>query len=75
MTAVERDGSPPHFHSPLRVDAAMEAPMAVEPQNKTLIPLHIFPARLTPVTSCAMLSPRTPSGLGKLFIFLTAVFP
>ena len=49
--------------------------MAVEPQNKTLIPLHIFPARLTPVTSCAMLGPRTPSGPGNLFIFLTAVFP
>ena len=49
--------------------------MAVEPQNKTLIPLHIFPARLTPVTSCAMLGPRTPSGLGNLFIFLTVVFP
>ena len=35
---------------------------------RPLIPLHICPARLTPVTSCAMLSPRTPSGLGNLSI-------
>ena len=33
---------------------------------RPLIPLHICPARLMPVTSCAMLSPRTPSGLGNL---------
>ena len=35
---------------------------------RPLIPLHICPARLTPVTSCAMLSPRTPSGLGNLYV-------
>ena len=35
---------------------------------RPLIPLHICPARLTPVTSCAMLSPRTPSGLGNLYL-------
>ena len=35
MTAVERDGSPPHFHSPLRIGEVMKAPIALEPQNET----------------------------------------
>ena len=35
MTAVKRDGSPPHFHSPLRIGEVMAAPLALEPQNET----------------------------------------
>ena len=76
MTAVKRDGSPPHFHSPLRIGEVMAAPLALEPQNETP---HAHPYLPCSPHACDIICDAQPTHTlppgWALWAFLTTIFP